>query len=365
MTARELTGTRTECTVCAMRQISIVIVVIALQGCSVFLSEDTDDDSSTSNNGTLDAGIDASDIGSDADAGNNGAGDAANNGGNNGVCPDSCPTPNATCDGTAAVLSYSAGEMGADCQCTFTLTRTPCDEGTLCENGACTDPCDGVECVAPLPYCAGETYIVFAPAECAVTEGEPSCNHANTRTNCTVDQVCIGGDSGGCRTRCQANEDCSAGEVCDTEAEPAHCISINGLCDGVFCPAETCSDPSTLATYPAAGTCNPETGACEYAGETTAFSCPDANCSDGVCVVQCGGEPCYPDARCEGDEDAECVDIECVEGDATSCGDSRSVCIGGFCRFGCNPDNNGRDCPASTREGAVVCDPLNYCMYGG
>jgi hypothetical protein len=361
-----------------MRHISIVIVVIALQGCSVFLSEDNDDNAATDPGNGANNGAE---VGVDAGADDTGADDT---GADAGVCTGTCPAPQPTCDGTAAVLTYSSGFAvpGDDCQCTFTVTRSACDDdGSQCEDGACTDPCAGIECVPPPPYCSTGTYIVFEETSCSVEDGAADCDHEDTRVDCVAPQVCVAGASGGCKTPCSEDGDCGDGEVCDPVGEPRYCVSVDSLCDDVVCPRETCADSTTQLMHAAVGTC--ESGLCVYEDPAPAMAtCPEGGqCSDGVCVVQCGGEPCYPDERCA-TEDAEgqpidetCEDIACGDGDNPTdpCGDSRSVCIDGpteedgdLCRFACDVTNEGRDCPEATKEGTTVtCDPESgYCRYG-
>lgn len=336
-----------------MRKLLFIIVIVALQGCSVFLSEDNDD--AVGDTGT------ETDTGGDADTGTPDAppdvpGDSGE------TCTEECVVPAASCNGNATV-TYANPRQTDDCGCTYDVETEDCGDD-ICVDGVCADPCADTVCTPPSPVCSDGVFTRFT-SECAVVDGDAECQVTGDSEVCGDGQVCIAGDSGGCPTACDTNNDCGAGFSCDTQANPSHCIPTGELCDGVLCPMEACSDDSTFVRYAAAGTCNDADGACVYGGEPeVTLACPAGICTDGVCLTTCGDETCAPDVTaCEGSEeegDLRCGDEPACTDDVCPDADSRVACDVSTqrCRYTCTVVEN---CP--TAEGwTASCDGA-YCDY--
>lgn len=274
-----------------------------------------------------------------------------------------------------------------------------CAAGYLCEEGSCTQPCDGlcgqgyicdgVNCVAPpcegssdcppeLPLCQDG---LCAPAlstctpECGLNEVcvSGSCEPAPCGSSgpCSSGSICVEGQCVGC----QADGQCGAGWRCDLDsnrcvegARAQLCAPCHEAIDGEI----GCGDTLTCVnTYPG---CRQRC--------TNDQDCSDGYCEMGGCLSfaweSCEGEQCWSDQDCSPDQ--TCVAGFCERGQRCSadadcssdmrCGDQglctlrapcdRSwdqrcgpgeVCVGGRCEVAreplpslCQPCINDRDC---------------------
>ena len=133
-------------------------------------------------------------------------------GGNGGTDPQdacanvSCDPPAASCDGDVAVTYSGPGACDPnDGSCSYSSVevRTSCtDQGQICSDGACVDPCTQVTCdQPPAATCDGNTLLTYAAAgTCDASTLE--CSYPETQTDCTQQsQICSDGacvDPGQC-----------------------------------------------------------------------------------------------------------------------------------------------------------------------
>lgn len=207
--------------------------------------------------------------------------------------------------------------VGGACVDAACAMRTdPCPDGTLCRDGECRGPCDGVVCPRG-ERCVGGACI--DPCEGVL---------------CPSNQVCVARDPSAltlCGPSCACDELvvplCPTGTACDARMESP----TSGECVEPGCETATCG-PGEVCT---AGSC---VDGCE------GVSCPRGHrCLDGACVVdRCASVSCPGSQVCRG---GECFDA-C---DGVSCGE------GQICRDGaCIPD------PCF----GVECNPGERCVSG-
>lgn len=188
-------------------------------------------------------------------------------------CDDvTCNTPPPSrCEGNLELSYVSDGtcRLGT---CTYELQVDDCaaKAGGTCQDGACVDPCEGVECPAT-GVCFGD---VSRQADEPGTCVAGTCEYDWTRD-----------------VPCNA----IAGGTC----EDGYCVDP---CEGNACdapPAPTCSG-NTVNTWQTPGTC--EAGTCNYIAVNV--SCDilrGGTCVDGACVTECDdGCEAPPPATCEG-----------------------------------------------------------------
>jgi hypothetical protein len=258
--------------------------------------------------------------------------------------------PAAECDGEIAVR-YEAPGTCVDGACSWTPLRTDCrDSGQSCRGGSCvsiSDPCDGIVCDAPpAATCADATTrrVSASPGSC--TDG--TCSYTSTDVACDEGEVC---DSGACITETAAACtdvvcDEPPADTCDEAGERAawdpigECSVATGTCvyvltiapceagstceegvcvpdatvdpcEDVTCdtpPAASCADDATRRVWDAAGVC--DDGDCVYTFSDIACG-PDASCDGGACVPDEPVDPCAG-VTCATPNDGFCD----VEGDA-------------------------------------------------
>ena len=212
------------------------------------------------------------------------------------------------------------------------------------------DPCSDADCVTPTAsVCEGDLLLEFSlPGACSNTG---QCVYQRIEIECgagCVDNACL--------DACNDNE-------C---LEPPQAI-----CDG-----------DELVTYMPQGTCDANTGVCDY-GEMRAdctvtdevcvqtddgalCGFDDGSCRDGVqngteTDVDCGGENCLPCGLTEDcDEDRDCATGVCSRGECVS-----EACLDGAmngtetdvdCGGDCTPCMIGQDCSVGSDCVSEVCD---------
>lgn len=299
--------------------------------------------------------------------------------------------PRAVCEGDQRVTFGFPGTCDpATDACVYPPARTPCEFG--CEEGACLpNPCTGIVCTArrPAPRCEGDIALSFTGGACR----EGTCFYTESRLDCvSLGQVCAAGrcvetdpcegveciappmdctDDGrsvrtytavGCRDgACQfteRREACPARQVC----EDAACVA-DPRCEGIVCetpPPNYCRDGSAY-NFDGDGACF--AGACVYTPTRQPCFATGDLCENAACVPQpCGGEPCFdpPANACEGDvlvrwsPTGACIDNACVYTDArTDCAATGLRCVGQRCVDRCA----GLTCappPAPACQGGVA-----------
>ena len=266
-----------------------------------------------------------------------------------GVCDDrSCVVPPASeCFGDVLVAYEATGTCDAAGACSYDTLPTDCAQlGGTCLRGACSgtgEPCGGVACESPPEAtCDGDVAVRYSPA--GVCERN-ECEYPTVLTDCTeTNETCLNGScveqlglcagvacdeppavvcqgaasrvtwrtpgtcdplTGDC-SYTQSIESCGEGEVCRDGA----CLSASGLCAVQTCtevPAPVCSGDTARTVFQSPGTCDIQTGECDY----TAVEEPCADgriCIAGECVVDPG--PCG--GACDDPPAADCRDAETV-----------------------------------------------------
>ncbi len=177
-----------------------------------------------------------------------------------------------------------------------------CEDGALCVQGRCAEPCVNNECSGNMVCVQG------------------ACLEACEAVQCPDGLDCVDGD---CLDAC-ADVDCGAGQVCVAGVCRANRCSEVGCPDGFRCVLDIC-EPDACAD----ATCD--------AGEF---------CRDGACVASCAtvscplGERCF-DGRCQAHP---CADVQCADGQVcfegqceadpcagVTCVDAGARCVDGFC----------------------------------
>lgn len=184
-----------------------------------------------------------------------------------GACVDPCESVECPATGVCfGDVSRQADEPGTCVAgtCEYDWTRdVPCNAiaGGTCEDGYCVDPCEGNTCEAPpAPTCTGNTVNTWqTPGTCEAG----TCNYIAVNVSCDVLRggTCV---DGACVTEC--DDGCEAP------------------------PAATCNG-NLAFTYAAAGGC--ESGQCSY--PLTVLDCaatPGGTCVDGACVDPCDSVVC-------------------------------------------------------------------------
>ena len=259
----------------------------------------------------------------------------------------SCEAPSPYCDGLTAVTVPEAGtcQLGA---CSFLRTTVDCAaSGQICEEGSCVDGdvCAELNCtIPPEATCDGDTRVTFSePATCADDE----CLWSETRTDClALDRFCSGGQ----------------------------CVGFDP-CDGVSCdvlPDPECRDG--VAVTWSGGACS--AGACAFDASETDCGAAGLFCEAGSCVADdpCTGVVCDspPEATCAGEEvvsgvaPGTCVDGTCEYAEAlTLCTELGEVCFEGACGPDLCEDVSCPDAPAPVCDGDVAVVALPDGCEGG
>ncbi len=286
---------------------------------------------------------------------------------------------------------------------------------TACLRGVCGYTCepefvnqngewsDGCECHLTRD---GQEWCDSLDNDCDGVTDNAGCTPCATNADCVDDPSCLDGectmgvctttiraDGAGCddRSRCSENDSCNDGvcqgtpigcndqNVCtDDGCDPAsgcthanntlacddanHCTT-GDTCDGaghcagnpVVCaspPANTCQDANTARQYAPSGSCDPNSGDCQY--DYSDLPCP-LGCLNGYCrSSQCQGQPVGSDCD-DGDACTEkdaCDANEVCRGSSISC-DDNNVCT----QDGCNRQTGCTHAP----QAGVLCDDNVFC----
>jgi hypothetical protein len=310
-----------------------------------------------------------------------------------------------SCDGNMA-LTYPGGGSCVAGVCEENPSPVDCGEaGQFCVDGACVDddPCDGVSCDAPSPYCEGLS-AVTVPAAGTCELG--SCSYLRTTVDCgALGQICEAGTCVPGDVCAELNCTIPPNSTCDGDTrvaftDPASCsddacvwtetrtdcLALDRFCsdgtcvgfdpcDGVSCdvaPDAECRDG--VAVTWSGGSC--AAGACSFDASETDCTATGQFCEDGACVAAdpCVGVVCTtpPEASCAGDDvvtgvsPGTCVDGVCDYAQAlTLCSEVDEVCFEGAC----GPDLcEGVSCPgtpAPSCDGDVAVVPLADPCEGG
>ena len=241
-------------------------------------------------------------------------------------CPEGtvCDTASGICSTSCFEGGCAAGFSCVSNRCIDTacaMREDPCPDGTLCREGSCVAPCDGVVCPAG-QRCAGGACLdpcqgVMCPTNQVCIARDPDASTV-CGPACTCDELAtplcpdgtacdVRSDSGsfgecvdpGCETAtCAAGEICTAGAcadaclgvVCPTDQECIAGACVPDLCAGASCPsgevcrAGACVDACAGVTCPAGELCR--------AGACVTDPCFGVTCEDGE---RCSGGSCIPD----------------------------------------------------------------------
>ena len=181
-------------------------------------------------------------------------------------------------------MIQSLSMLVAICVAVFTgCHTTECENTSQCSDGqACIEEtCEDVECL--------------------------NSSDCDIQHFCTDKYTCLGG--------CEADGDCRAGEICDTDVHQ--------------CTGYSCRDTELDCEY--GEYCDTTTGEC-YEDASHCTECPDGSCDGGGACETLGGELCKSDKDCEGHETCEYY------------AGFGSICSADYCFFECNPDDE-EPCP--------------------
>ncbi len=219
-----------------------------------------------------------------------------------------------------------------------------------CEDASCDQLCgDGDVC----------TQDVLADVDDCLCIPEPrpqiDCDDSNP---CTVDS-CVSDDDQGCVNTAVPNEPAWPCMVPEGAG-----VCVDGLCEVDLCADVVCDAPDQCQD---AGTCNPDSGMCEYPPADDGTTCDDGDpsttddqCSSGIC---------------EGEPDL-CFDVSCAAPDQCelpgTCDPATGLCEyqpaddGTTCDDG-DPSTTGDQCSSGICEGEppVGCQPDTICVTGG
>jgi hypothetical protein len=189
-----------------------------------------------------------------------------------------------------------------------------------------------------------------------------SCKDANTLLVYETTGTC-NPDTGGC-------EYSSSEQACENGCSQGECQT--DLCQGVTCdqpPPNECKDANTLIVYDTTGTCNPDTGECEYTSNEHA-------CQNGCSQGACEGDPCQ-NVVCDQPPPDECKDsATLLEYPATgTCDPATGLCdypatevpCDQYCSNGVCDEDLGDDfalrAPAGTRLCSIFGGPDPFYNY--
>lgn len=163
----------------------------------------------------------------------------------------SCNTPPAATCSSSTVARTFTGRCVAGA-CTYDPVDMTCP--TTCDQGVCTDACQGVSCVTP-------------PAA--------ACTDAMTLRTFAQTGACSAGTCSYTPTDTACPNGCSAGRCMGVDL----CVQNMVTCNTP--PAVTCNGTSRR-TFTTPGTCDPGTGMCTY--QFADMACPNG-CAQGMCLT--------------------------------------------------------------------------------
>jgi len=291
-------------------------------------------------------------------------------------CADGNPCTDDSCDTAAG--------------CVHVLNNSPCNDGNPCTIG---DVCEQGKCsTSGLLTCDDSNPCTKDSCDSSVgCLHEPAAGACNDGNECTVNDVCTGGQ---CKSKemlvCDDSNECTTDTClpiggCSFKLNQAPCDDGNVCTTGDHCHLGDCISSGVLACNDknpcTDDSCNPETG-CSFApnsGKCNDESVCTSNdhCLSGMCVPGatldcnddnfCTADSCDPKLGCQhGNIDAACDDGDactqgetcsggkCGSGNAVSCDDG-NPCTDDECKppFGCFHVANG-----------VACDDGDACSTG-
>jgi Cys-rich repeat protein len=318
-------------------------------------------------------------------AGGTGATDAGNDVVTNPCAGVVCNTPpaNVCADANNLAVFNPTGTCDQG-QCHYTFQATNCPQG--CVNDACVNnPCLGVTCITPpASVCADATQLTVYDTPGSCSNG--NCSYGSHNVFCGFgcsSGVCNGDPCTGVTCNVPPASYCSAANTLTVHDAPGTCQQQSGLCQygthtefcsfgcaagacsgnpcaGVSCntpPASYCVDASTVRTYASSGTCSG--GNCSYAH--TDSNCP-YGCVNGVCQncqidANCGsGKWCNNGACADCNDDQHCG-VAC-----TNCTSLPGYCSGGTTCVQCLLDSQ---CGAGNWCNAGTCAPCDVAAHCG
>ena len=283
--------------------------------------------------------------------------------------------------------------------CVECLKDTDCDTLRRCVNQRCTNATtDGGSESVELPEFLPESKVCRADTDCSP---EQTCNLSSGKcipkqgnqcksdNDCAGDKYCVSGscvpgrrtcqDNAGCqggfdcrsgfcyRGKCQSNNDCPAGEACDTLKQ--QCGPANAQdCTQTGCPSGQVCNSTTkqcgarqncTQTGCAAGeTCNPSTRLCEPASpqDCTQRACPSGQkCNTTTKRCEAARSNCTSDSSCIPPH-GSCRSGRCINCSQSGCPTNKWCNIStGRCIDTPPPCSVDKDCPA----------PRGSCLNGG
>ncbi|MEC7521159.1 MAG: hypothetical protein VYE22_14880 [Myxococcota bacterium] len=281
--------------------------------------------------------------------------------------------PCQVCDPARSTSAWSINDGGRCDDGLFCTTGDVCDASGVC-GGAARDCGDGVSC-----------------------NGAETCNESSDRCDpgasaCAAGTVCdTGADmcvltcagcaiGGACYAPGSVNP-ANPCEVCDTAASTSGwTANVGAACDdGQYCTTgEVCSPAGTCGGGAArdcgdgvacngSETCNEMTDRCD-AGTSTCGAGAVCDAASDMCVLSCGGGT----TQCG----ASCVDTDNDPANCGGCGaacmgaNATDVCVGGACRYLCDPGYGDCDaavdgCETDLSSDAANCGACGNACSGG
>jgi len=249
----------------------------------------------------------------------------------NTACDDgSVDTNNDVCDGAGScvgtpytcspgVCEDASVTNGVDCTVTFTASGTGCDDGDLTTNN---DQCNGNGACAGTPYtCAPgqcELTSTHNGVDCDVTYAS-SGTGCNDNNNSTRDDVCDG--DGGCAGDPYT---CPFPTLCQASVTPngVDCTIVNQP-NGTNCDdGETCTTPDTCQEGVCVGTSLCGNGTCDaICGENAGTCQADCLTTVGQCNAAAGENACNDWQDCHSNTTGSglCANIGCGTGQVGNC----------------------------------------------
>ncbi len=261
-------------------------------------------------------------------------------------CVDECAPGEIICDGRNNVRICGQAD---DDECNDWMPPLPCDDGDVCTNGVCDSQCMD-ECTLDDTVCRGNGTVTCTDLDgdgctewsaitpcaentsCSFGRCDPTCEDECNADECQNENIalhytCGQFDFDSCRDR-SPGEHCIPSDSCHTGLceKDLGCQSVANICP--VSPEDECLDNDTLLTYAdPIGTCNPETGDCDYSPQE--MDCPNCPSCDACTGIQCTPEPstCSRDTRIH--YSSRCINGTCQSSQHYQL--CASGCLGGAC----------------------------------